>query len=102
MRPPIFVWEPNDLLVFDSVDRAEAFTEPPDIDVGTAYDAEGRLLVFETDGRRTFLREREPEPTHEQELRNAIAQASLAVGLELDRSAPLEELVAAALARFRV
>ena len=48
------MWELNDLLVFDSVDRAEAFTEPPDIDVGTAYDAEGRLLVFETDGRRKY------------------------------------------------
>jgi sugar lactone lactonase YvrE len=96
------VWEPNDLLVFESVERAEAFTEPPDVHAGVAYDAEGRLLTFETDGRRTRLREREDEPTHEQELRDAIAQATLAAGSTLDASAPLEELVAAALVRFRV
>jgi hypothetical protein len=102
MRPPIFLWEPNDLLVFDSVEKAEAFVEPPDVKAGIAYDAEGRLLAFEANGRRTLLREREREPTHGAELRSAITQASLAVGAQIDPSMPLPELVNAALARFRV
>ncbi len=96
------MWEPNELLVFDSVERAETWTEPPDVDAGVAYDAEGRLLGFQTDGHRTFLHEREPEPTHEQELRTAIVQASLAVGTKLDASAPTRQLVEEAVARFRV
>jgi hypothetical protein len=102
MRPPIFVWEPNDLLVFASVEAAERFVEPPDADAGVVYDAEGRLLAFETDSRRTSLLERESAPTHQGELRRAIAEALLAVGTEVDGSAPLEQLVAEALARFKV
>src|SRR5918995_77353 len=94
MRPPIFLWEPNDLLAFDSAERAEAFVEPPDVQAGVVFDADGRLLAFETDGRRTFLRERESEPRHEQELRDALAQATLAVGQTVDPAAPLQELVA--------
>lgn len=78
MRPPIFVCEPNDLLVFESVESATSFTEPYDTDNGVVYDAEGRLLAFQTDGpgrlweKRVVLHERESEPTHETELSAAI------------------------------
>ena len=106
MRPPIFVWQPNELLVFDSVEWAEQWTEPYDVDEGVVYDAEGRLLAFELEGpgpvpeKRVVLHAREPDPTHEKELRTAIIQVSLAAGTKLDPSASLEQLIEPALARF--
>lgn len=109
MRPPIFVWQPrNELLAFDSVEWAEEWTEPYDVDEGVVYDAEGRLLAFELDGpgrvweKRVVLRERESEPTHEEELRAAIMRVSLAAGRKLDASVSLEQLLEEAVARFRV
>lgn len=107
VKPPIFLWEPNELLVWASVEAAESGIEPYDVNVGVVYDAEGRLLAFELDGRgrlwekRVVLRERESEPTHQKELRTAIVQASLASGIELDPSAPLGELTQGAWTRFR-
>jgi hypothetical protein len=72
MRSPILTFEGNDLMVFRSVPAAEAFVEPPDIAVFETYDAEGRLLAFETDGRRTFLREQESSASHGRQLREAL------------------------------
>ena len=106
MRAPIFVWEPNDLIVFDSVERAEAWIEPYDVADRVVYDADGRLLAFALEGpgrvweRRVVLHERESRPTHEGGLRTAIVQASEAAGRKLDPSASLEELVEEALMRF--
>jgi hypothetical protein len=102
IKTPILSFDGYDVMVFETVEAAERFVEPPDVDDGVTYDAEGRLLAFETDGRRTSLHERESEPTHERELRDAITRAMLAAGTEVDGSAPLERLVAEALARFKV
>jgi hypothetical protein len=108
MRPPIFYWEPNEMIVYDSVESATSSTEPYDVDEGTVYDADGRLLAFETDrpGRvwekRVVLRECESEPTHEPELRVAIMQALRIAGIGFDPSAPLGQLTDAAYDRFRV
>ncbi|HEX4186899.1 MAG TPA: hypothetical protein VHY83_03275 [Solirubrobacteraceae bacterium] len=107
IRPPIFIWEPNELLAFDSIHSAEGFVEPYDADDGTVYDAEGRLLRFETaEGSRPWsagvvLREQEATPTHQPELRQAIMRAAAAAGAPLDGSAPLAALVEQALSRFR-
>jgi hypothetical protein len=67
MRTPIFVWEPNDMAAFESVEEAESHTEPYDVDEGVVYDAEGRLLAFELEGpgrlweKSVVLRECEPQ-----------------------------------------
>jgi len=56
MRPPIFVYEPNDLDVFESVEAAERYIEPIDVknDEFTFFDSEGRVLnasvVIDTKG----------------------------------------------------
>jgi hypothetical protein len=108
VRPPIVVSDGHDLLVFESVESATGWVEPYDVDEGTAFDADGRLVAFELDGpgrlweKTVVLREREAEPTHETELREAITAALLAVGAVPDPSAPLAQLVGTALRRFRV
>ncbi len=35
MKAPIFVWQPNDLLAFSSVEAAEGWVEWQDVDEGT-------------------------------------------------------------------
>lgn len=42
LQPPIFVWEPNDLVVFGSVDDACRHVEKYDFDIVSGYDATGR------------------------------------------------------------
>lgn len=46
MKPPIFVYEPADLSVFDEVWKAERYIEPPDVKEGIYffYDSEGLVL----------------------------------------------------------
>jgi hypothetical protein len=46
MDPPIFAWEPNDLVAFESVKAAERFLEPEHGDVGTLWDSKGQQLRF--------------------------------------------------------
>lgn len=50
--------------------------------------------------KRVVLRERESEPTHAQELREAILQAATVAGTKLDPSAPLARLVEWARERY--
>jgi hypothetical protein len=107
MRPPIFHWEPNELIAFDSVESAVSATEPYDVNDGVVYDADGRLLAFDLEGpgrrweKDVVLRECESEPTHAQDLRAVITQAADTVGTKLDQSASLEQLVRDALERHR-
>jgi hypothetical protein len=102
MKSPLFIWEPNDLIAFESVDALEAYVEPPDADAGRAFDATGRLLSVTAEGTRTIVREAEPTATHQDELRAALATALMEAEGESVRSASLEELVGLAAARFIV
>lgn len=46
-KPPIFIWEPGDLLAFGSLEDAEAYLEPADVrrsDFGVVLDSTGRRL----------------------------------------------------------
>ena len=97
-RPPILSFEPSDLVVFDSVADAEAFVEPPDADLGPTFDADGQLLRFESDGRRTFLRE--TGESRSEALRSQLAATFAAAGLEIDPGRPLDELITEARDRF--
>lgn len=101
MKPPILLVDGLDLMVFEAAQAAEAFVEPPDVADGAAYDAEGRLLGFETDGRRTFLAERESEPMHGDELRSALLRSFEAAGIPCG-GLSLPELVSEAVDHFQV
>lgn len=59
-QPPLFFWEPSDLTAFASVEEAEAYLEPPDVqsgDIGRGYDSLGRELRVwvETQERRSLF-----------------------------------------------
>jgi sugar lactone lactonase YvrE len=91
VRPPILLFEPNDLAVFDSSGEAEAWIEPPDVDLGPSFDADGQLLHFDTDGRRTFLRETgELRP---EALRSQLVATFAAAGIDASPDRSLDELV---------
>lgn len=100
MKPPLFVWEPNDLMAFESVEGLEAYVEPPDVDTGRAFDATGRLLSVTAEGTRTVVRDAEVVASHQDELRTALVTALTEAEGDSVRSASLEELVALAAARF--
>lgn len=102
MQPPLFVWEPNELLAFETVEALEGFIEPPDVDSGRAFDAEGRLLSVQAERGRTVVREAESQPSHQDELRAALITALADAEGDGVRSAPLDELVALGVARFAV
>jgi hypothetical protein len=104
VRPPIFVWEPNDLSVFATVDAAERYIEPYDVDVYEVYDAEGRKLRFETRVGERLMKEQdvvlvgaEQTPTHQEQLRHALVTA---LGTSISGSEPLEVLGREAALRF--
>lgn len=86
MTPPIFV-RSDGLLVFPSVEAAESFLEPADVEpTDRGYDSEGRLLRvgvrgqvrrggigLDQSGARVELRLAEETPGHADELRAALA-----------------------------
>ena len=46
MKPPIFVYEPHDLTIFESLENTERYIEPPEVKNGklSFYDSDGRIL----------------------------------------------------------
>ncbi len=78
MKPPIIISEPGVIYVFDSVDRAIGFIEPPDVfdNLYIGYDSEGRLLNLKAVSRDyknpIMIEPTEDIPTHQTELRNLI------------------------------
>ena len=104
VKPPIFIWEANDLMVFESAQTAERFVEGDT--GGEIFDSEGRRLRFEVVGEQRShphvtlaLREDENEPTHQGVLREVLGQALKETDPEVSGLA-LEELVEKAVARF--
>jgi hypothetical protein len=105
LKPPIFLWEPNDLLVFDSAQVAEQFVEG-NIE-GDIFDSEGRRLRFDVvgeDWRHPYvvlvLRQVEEEPTHQAALTEVLRQALKGSDPQELNGLSLDELVGKAVARF--
>ena|SRR6185312_5700241 len=85
-KPPIVLFEDLDLMVFPSIEKAEQFLEPIDVEQGDClgYDSEGRLLQFgvirprslwarmSPSGERTVLLKAESVPTHQDDLRDKL------------------------------
>ena len=110
MKPPIFLDDSGDLNIFKSVESAEAYLEPEDMDNpgSFVYDSEGRLLkqVFQPSdnwldhqlglkGRRIRLMPLEEEPTHMNELAEKLTRVlrHRKYSDEQLRSEPLARLV---------
>jgi hypothetical protein len=99
MKLPIFSFEGYDLIVFEKPEHAESFVEPAFVDLGSSYDADGQLILFETDGRITRIRqtgELQPES-----LRAALLATLSQVGASASPNADLDELKRHVEERFR-
>ena len=93
--PPIFVIDDDDVIVYESV---EVDLEPLDVQPGlVAYDAEGRLLRFETNRGQVIVSVAEEKPSHAAELEFALRNFLKASGGPLadDPACDLKCLVSA-------
>ncbi len=79
---PIFVVEGHDVYVYESLARAEGDLEPQDVTAGvyTAYDALGRYMKIETDGKSTTLSLAEAEETGARDLEEPLRGYLKAMG----------------------
>jgi hypothetical protein len=98
VKLPILSFEGNDLIVFETAEEAQAFVEPSDIQVADTYDATGRVLRFETDGRLTSLIE--TDEVQPDDLRTRLLEVFAATEVATSQDALLDELVAEASRRL--
>jgi hypothetical protein len=114
-KPPLFVWEPGDLYVFDDVVSAQTWLEAADVKHGSdvAYDAVGRRLRLRVEGdpptwwNRWWRREwvviecTEDAPSGAGELREILERFLTAVGEKPTELALLSLPELEAIARLR-
>ncbi len=103
MKTPIFIYEPDDLIIFETIADAQSYLEAPDIVGGIykAFDAEGRLLRLNTTNEKKMYRKKiiidaaEASPTHICELEEILKSFLVDFGCSADWSlnATLYELV---------
>jgi hypothetical protein len=81
MKPPIIANNLGDVLIFESITKAERYIEPIDVKNGAyvIYDSEGRLLEASVVkkkimGERVVLKDREQAPEHQAELRDLLIE----------------------------
>jgi hypothetical protein len=72
---------PGDVSIYQSVRELTLHVEPVDVENGEyfAFDAEGRLMVLETDGRTVTVRAAEPETIHRDDLVKLLRQSLISV-----------------------
>ena len=98
MKVPIIVSNFGDVLIFDSIEKAERYIEPIDVDNNEyiAYDSEGHLLHLVNLPRyQVAIEPAETEPNHANELREILMDFLARTGVSkswLSR-ASLQELV---------
>jgi hypothetical protein len=97
MKPPIIVDNYGDTMIFTSIEDAEVYLEPIDVENGEyiAYDSEGRLLELIPTHPRITIRCSEQEPMHSDELRELLVSMLEETGTARDRiiTESLKELV---------
>ncbi len=76
IRPPIIVDESGDVIVFASVEHAERYLEPIDVEENrcVAYDSEGRLLKLRPTEPRITIESAEAVPSHSREVRDILIE----------------------------
>lgn len=55
MKPPIFIYDSGDLLIFDDIKLAETYIEPIDIECYLVYDSLGQNLSLTALGHRVSI-----------------------------------------------
>ena len=95
--PPIIVSESGDVEAFESVEEAESYLEPIDVEKERfiAYDSHGRLLQLIPSSPRIRIRAAEKDARHHRELRNLLTGYLGGVGVASDwvNRASLQDLV---------
>ena len=76
MKPPVIVDENGSVNVFDSIEAAERYLEPIDVenDEYIAYDSEGRLLKLIPVHPGIRIESAENEPNHKPELHRVLVE----------------------------
>ncbi len=97
IEPPIIVSESGDVEAFESVEAAESYLEPIDVEKARfiAYDSRGRLLQLIPSSPRVRIRAAEKDANHDRELRNLLTAYFESVGVANDwvSGASLQDLV---------
>lgn len=99
MKPPLIADNKGDILVFRSLQEAEAYIEPVDVQNQeyAVYDSEGRLLrLIAIKRNKVVIEPMEDEPSHAFQLQTLLQKHLMTLGLpsEWVRKASLAELVA--------
>lgn len=115
MKSPIIISEPGDVMIFESVEEAQAYIDWQDVenDEYVGYDREGRvlnlrvakipvkILFFTLHNREVVIEDSEPEQKRPSELRNLLSnylsypKFGISNGWLTD--APLDDLITKAL-----
>jgi hypothetical protein len=97
MEAPIIIDNFGDLLIFESVEKAERYLEPVDVENGEyqAFDRTGRRVRLSTDGLRVRVGPVEEGAPQVEHLRQVLQRFLSAVGVPGDWLAPagLDDLV---------
>jgi len=75
MIAPIIVDAKSEILLFDTIETAEGYLEPIDVqnyEYDAAYDSEGRLLSITVSGKHTQIALTEEKPEHAIELERKL------------------------------
>ena len=76
IKPPIIVDEPGDPDVFESIEDAERYLEPIDVEANrfVAFDGEGRLLRLTSTPRSVTIEAAEEVPNHGEVVRELLIE----------------------------
>jgi hypothetical protein len=75
IKPPIIVHDPGDIDVFDSIESAERYLEPIDVEENillVAFDSVGRLLRLLPTTPRVTIEAAEEVPNHAEQVRELL------------------------------
>lgn len=106
LRPPLFLWEPNDLAVFATVEDICGYIEIYDVNAFVGYDCEGRkfrlgvktnptifLGLTMNRRQRVTIAEVEAKPRSADELKAILVQVLHTLGHRIDDAMTLPELI---------
>ena len=115
LNPPIFVWEPRDLVAFSTIDEACHYVEPEDVERVIGFDSAGTRFHFavaptpiRVSGRNLWARKgvvvdpTQMSRSNETELKDILCTALTAARRPIDNAAPLQELIRLAGKVFKV
>lgn len=99
VKPPIIVFDNGDVLIFESVEKAESYLEPIDIPVYSAYDSCGHLLQLQRQQNRVKIHLADPELNYSDQLKTILIEFLSKIEISSDYLSELsiQELICRAL-----